>query len=212
MKPRHRGTLASGLLLATALILATGARPTAAATIRRSVFIRQLPVSADLAPTYPAASAAINAADPLTNTVFLPLVHNGNSPEAEVVVLTNQERAKAGCPALTASLQLAGAAEGHSADMAINDYFSHYGLDGRSPWDRIQETGYTYSLAAENIAAGYSTPAAVVQGWMNSHGHRANILNCSLTEIGVGYVYLANDTGSVNYHHYWTQLFATPKE
>ena len=134
------------------------------------------------------------------------------NPEAQVVVLTNQERAKAGCPALTVSSQLTEAAEGHSADMAINDYFSHYSLDGRTPWDRIKETGYTYSMAAENIAAGYTTPAAVVQGWMNSDGHRANILNCGLTEIGVGYVYLANDTGSVNYRHYWTQVFATPKE
>ena len=201
MKPRHNGALASALLLAVALSLAISAEPAAAAAVRRPVSVRQTP-----------ASAALTAADPLTNTLFLPLIRNGNSPETEVVVLTNQERAKAGCPALTVNPQLTGAAEGHSADMAINDYFSHYSLDGWSPWARIKETGYTYSLAAENIAAGYSTPAAVVQGWMNSDGHRANILNCSLTEIGVGYLYLANDTGSVNCHHYWTQVFATPRD
>ena len=71
--------------------------------------------------------------------------------------------------------------------------------------------GYSYSLAAENIAAGYSTPQAVVQGWMNSPGHRDNILNCALQEIGVGYRNLEIDTGSVNYHYYWTQVFASPR-
>jgi uncharacterized protein YkwD len=129
----------------------------------------------------------------------------------EVVALTNAERAKVGCPALAPSTQLNQAAQGHSTDMAVNDYFSHTSLDGRTPWDRILATGYTYTTAAENIAAGYSTPAAVVSGWMNSSGHRANILNCALTEIGVGYVYYTPDTGSVNYQHYWTQVFATPQ-
>jgi uncharacterized protein YkwD len=70
--------------------------------------------------------------------------------------------------------------------------------------------GYTYSAAAENIAAGFPTPQSVVAAWMNSSGHRANILNCELTETGVGYVFLANDQGAVNYHHYWTHVFASP--
>lgn len=130
---------------------------------------------------------------------------------SEVVALTNAERAKVGCPALTMDAQLNQAALGHSTDMAVNDYFSHYSLDGRTPWDRIKATGYTYSRAAENIAAGYSTPASVMAGWMGSSGHRANILNCALTEIGVGYYYHSPDTGSVNYRHYWTQVFATPR-
>lgn len=157
-----------------------------------------------------------SAASNLADTVFLPLVVRHIAPtvdpfEAEVVALTNLERAKAGCPALGVSPQLAEAAGSHSLDMALNDYFSHTSLDGRTPWDRIADTGYSYTGAAENIAAGYSTPTAVIQGWMNSDGHRANILNCSLTEIGVGYAYLANDTGEVNYRHYWTQVFATPQ-
>ena len=105
------------------------------------------------------------------------------------------------------SSQLAAAAQGHSEDMAHNDYFSHTSLDGRSPWDRIQAEGYNFWSAAENIAAGYPTPAAVMAGWMNSDGHRASILNCGLEDIGVGYYYLANDTGDSNYHHYWTQNF-----
>ncbi len=94
--------------------------------------------------------------------------------------------------------------------MAINDFFDHTGSDGSSPGDRIHEAGYQYSRAAENVAAGYTTPEAVVDGWMQSSGHRDNILNCALQDIGVGYYYLENDTGNVNYKHYWTQVFATP--
>ena len=101
-------------------------------------------------------------------------------------------------------------AEGHSQDMAINDYFSHNTPDGTTPWDRIRAQGYFYSMAGENIAAGYASPESVVQAWMNSDGHRANILNCGFKDIGVGYYYLENDTGEVNYRHYWTQVFASP--
>ena len=127
-----------------------------------------------------------------------------------VVIETNARRSQVGCPALTINAMLTQAAQGHSEDMAFNDFFSHTGSNGSTPWDRIHATGYQYSLAAENIAAGYSTPEAVVQGWMDSPGHRANILNCDLQEIGVGYYYLANDTGDENWYHYWTQVFATP--
>jgi uncharacterized protein YkwD len=129
----------------------------------------------------------------------------------QVVNLTNAERANHGCPALTISPLLTQAAQDHSEDMALNDYFDHDSLDGRTPWDRIRATGYDFWTAAENIAAGYSTPASVVAGWMNSSGHRANILDCDLEEIGVGYYYLANDTGEENWYHYWTQVFASPK-
>jgi uncharacterized protein YkwD len=93
--------------------------------------------------------------------------------------------------------------------MAQNDFFSHTGSDGSSFTDRLIRAGYTFSAAAENIAAGTTTPERTVDGWMNSEGHRRNILNCELREIGVGYAYLENDTGSVNYHHYWTQDFGT---
>jgi uncharacterized protein YkwD len=128
--------------------------------------------------------------------------------EREVVNLTNAERAKANCPALTISPLLVQAAQRHSDDMARHSFLSHTGSDGSSPWDRIQATGYNYSRAAENIAAGYPTPASVVSAWMNSAGHRNNILNCALTEIGVGYAYRDNDPR--NFRHYWTQNFATP--
>ncbi|WRH65149.1 MAG: CAP domain-containing protein [Planktothrix sp. GU0601_MAG3] len=79
-----------------------------------------------------------------------------------------------------------------------------------TPWDRIKATGYNYSWAAENIYASPATPEAAVEGWMNSPLHRDNILDPNLTEIGVGYYYLADDTGNVNWNHYWTQNFGTP--
>jgi len=128
-----------------------------------------------------------------------------------VIELTNQERSKAGLSALKFESRLATAALRHSEDMALQDYFSHTQANGDTPWDRINATGYQYSDAAENVAAGMSTPESVVAGWMNSPGHRANILNPALKEIGVGYYFLAEDTGEVNYHHYWTQVFGTPR-
>lgn len=128
----------------------------------------------------------------------------------EVLNLTNQERSNAGLQPLSLNPQLNRAAEGHSESMALDDFFSHTGADGSTPFERIRAEGYEYQTAAENVAAGYATPADVVEGWMNSPGHRANILNGSLTELGVGYYYLANDTGTINYNHYWTQVFGTP--
>ncbi|MFL9458672.1 MULTISPECIES: CAP domain-containing protein [Nostocales] len=127
-----------------------------------------------------------------------------------VVELTNVERQRAGLPPLRLDGRLAAAAEKHSVDMAMRDYFDHKGEDGSSPFDRIKATGYRYSRAAENIYAGGSTPEDAVKGWMNSSGHRKNILNPEYREIGVGYYFLANDSGQVNYKHYWTQVFGTP--
>ncbi len=147
--------------------------------------------------------------------LFLPLIVKSPTPTpsdfaVRVTARTNYYRAQNGCPALTLHTQLTNAGQRHSEDMAINDFFSHTGSDGSSPWDRIHAAGYQYSRAAENIAAGYPTPEAVVDGWMQRSGHRSNILNCALQDIGVGYYYLENDTGNVNYKHYWTQVFATP--
>ncbi|TDC84077.1 CAP domain-containing protein [Actinomadura sp. 7K507] len=108
-----------------------------------------------------------------------------SGPEAAAVSLTNAERAKAGCPALRVDQRLVIAARKHSADMAANDYFSHTSQNGESPWKRMEDAGYP-SPGAENIAKGHQTAAAVVKGWMDSPGHRANILNCDLRAIGVG--------------------------
>ena len=127
-----------------------------------------------------------------------------------VFALTNIERTKVGLAPLTFNTQLFTAAQNHSLSMANNDFFSHINPNGSDSFDRIQDTGYQYSTAGENIAAGYLTPEAVVQGWMNSQGHRANLLNPNFTEIGLGYFYLQNDRGNVNYNSYWTQIFARP--
>src|SRR4028119_834567 len=123
--------------------------------------------------------------------------------------LTNLERSKLRFSPLTFNTQLLNAAATHSQNMALQDFFSHTGKDGSSLGSRISATGYQFSAAAENIAAGSSTPQQVVSSWMNSSGHRANILNPNLKEIGIGYYFLADDTGSVNFNHYWTQVFAT---
>jgi uncharacterized protein YkwD len=98
-------------------------------------------------------------------------------------------------------------AQAHSQDMARSDFFSHTGSDGRSPFQRMNDAGYHYRLAAENIAAGVESPEEAVRLWMNSSGHRANILNCDLRETGIGYV---KDSGDpLNYGVYWTQVFGT---
>ena len=127
-----------------------------------------------------------------------------------VVNAINSERTEAGLDALKIDSQLSQAAQSHSDSMARNDFFSHYGIDGSSPFSRMQNAGYSYSVAAENIAAGFQTPEAVVNAWMGSAGHRNNILNPNVTEIGIGYEYLGNDTGNVNYNHYWTTTFGNP--
>ncbi|WP_373534286.1 CAP domain-containing protein [Microcoleus sp.] len=129
----------------------------------------------------------------------------------KVLELTNIERSKLSLSPLTLNTQLLNAAETHSQNMALQDFFSHTGKDGSSFTSRITTTGYKFAdgAAAENIGVGYSTPEQVVEGWMNSSGHRTNILNPNLKEIGIGYYFLANDTGSVNFNHYWTQVFAT---
>jgi serralysin len=134
-----------------------------------------------------------------TNTAFI----------TRVLELTNEFRAQNGLSALKLNEELNAAALGHSADMANQDYFAHIGKNGSEPWDRAKIVGYEARTMGENIAAGYTTPEAVVEGWKNSPGHRKNMLNSNFTELGVGYFYLANDTGSVNYNTYWTQLFGS---
>ena len=127
-----------------------------------------------------------------------------------VVDLVNAQRKQADLDPLRVDSQLAQAAQNHSRSMASQDFFSHTGANGSTPFERILKTGYEYRAAGENLAAGYTTPEAVVSAWMNSPGHRDNILNPQFTEIGTGYKFLANDTGSVNYGHYWSLSLGTP--
>lgn len=128
----------------------------------------------------------------------------------EVIQLTNQFRQDNGLTPLGFDPLLATAAQTHSQNMALQDFFSHTGADGSNIGDRVDATGYNFFTAGENIAAGYLTPQAVVDGWIDSPGHRANLLNPDFSEIGVGYFFLENDTGETNFNHYWTQVFAAP--
>jgi len=157
----------------------------------------------------------VNNSEPTPTPTITPFPTQTPSPasdfEERVVELTNIERQNYGCEPVTMDTRLWAAAAGHSEDMAVNDFFSHTGSDGSSPDERIIAQGYIWSGWGENIAAGYTSPESVVNAWMSSSGHRANILNCSFVHIGVGYFYLENDTGNFNYYHYWTQDFASPQ-
>ena len=129
----------------------------------------------------------------------IPLVDSTVSAfENEVIRLVNVERSKKGLQPLRANWELSRVARFKSQDMVDNRYFSHTSPTYGSPFQMIRSFGMTYRTAGENIAYGQRTPQAVVNAWMNSSGHRANILNASYTQIGVGYV--ADG-------HYWTQMF-----
>lgn len=118
--------------------------------------------------------------------------------ENEVIRLVNEIRVQNGLSALDTNWELSRVARYKSQDMVSNHYFSHTSPTYGSPFQMIKSFGLTYRSAGENIAYGQTTPQAVVNAWMKSSGHRANILNSSYKQIGVGYV--ANG-------HYWTQLF-----
>ncbi|AKF11008.1 CAP domain-containing protein [Sandaracinus amylolyticus] len=108
------------------------------------------------------------------------------SEVCEVFRLVNAERASAGLPAYEWNAELAIAAQRHAVDMVENDYFSHESQDGRSFSDRADQAGYDAFATGENIAAGQRTPEQVMDSWMGSDGHRANILSDGSNEIGVG--------------------------
>lgn len=121
-------------------------------------------------------------------------------PEVEELVsLVNAFRDDASCAALTWSAPVAEVAQAHSADMVARSFFAHDNPDGQSPFDRLTAAGIGYSRAAENIASGYPTASAVLEGWIGSPGHRANLANCSLTQHGIGH-----------YQGRWTHVFVTP--
>ncbi|WP_413759111.1 CAP domain-containing protein [Streptomyces sp. MMBL 11-3] len=119
--------------------------------------------------------------------------------EAAVLTLVNEERAKAGCSPVTASSSLAALAESFSKDMAARDFFDHTDPDGATPWDRAEAAGVS-GLGGENIARGQADAAAVMEAWMNSPGHRANILNCDFKTLGVGAHFASGGP-------WWTQDF-----
>ncbi|MFV0520282.1 MAG: SafA/ExsA family spore coat assembly protein [Lachnospirales bacterium] len=120
--------------------------------------------------------------------------------EQEVVNLVNAERKKQNLAPLTIDWQVSRVAQYKSEDMGNNNYFSHNSPTYGSPFDMLKSFKISYSYAGENIAKGQKTPTAVVEAWMNSAGHKENILNSKFTKIGIGY-YVKNGTV------YWTQMF-----
>lgn len=136
--------------------------------------------------------------------VYVPLFSTIKRIEQEVIRLVNIERANRGLKPLAHNWELSRVARFKSMDMRDRAYFSHQSPTYGSPFEMIRNFGLSYTAAGENIAAGQRTAAAVVEAWMNSQGHRENILNATYTQIGVGYA----SGGSMG--HYWTQMFIRP--
>ncbi|MCL2677911.1 MAG: CAP domain-containing protein [Clostridiales bacterium] len=136
--------------------------------------------------------------------IYIPSAAPLKNYEDEVVRLVNAERAKHGLPALKNNWQAARVARIKSEDMIKNNYFSHQSPIYGSPFNMMENFGLKFSAAAENIAKGQRTPQEVMNSWMSSPGHRANILSRTVTEIGVGAAKEANGT------LVWTQMFLKP--
>jgi uncharacterized YkwD family protein/spore coat assembly protein SafA len=136
--------------------------------------------------------------------VYIPNIDATKNIETQVLTLVNQERAKAGLKALTMNWELQRVARLKSQDMDAKGYFSHQSPTYGSPFDMIKRFGISYSSAGENIAAGQRSASEVMNAWMNSSGHRANIMNSSYTQLGVGYHLGGNGKC------FWVQLFIKP--
>ncbi|WP_103353984.1 CAP domain-containing protein [Amycolatopsis sp. CA-128772] len=164
------------------------------------------------APTSPAPAPTTSSAEPTpTETSSAPPPTSSEAPPpttkaaarvapstaAQVLALVNDERAKAGCSPLAEEAHLTKAAQDYSDQMSAGNFFSHTSPDGTTFDQRIKQAGYS-KPGAENIAKGQTSAAQVMDAWMNSEGHRANILNCSLKKLGVGFT----KAGS-----YWVQDF-----
>jgi uncharacterized YkwD family protein/spore coat assembly protein SafA len=137
--------------------------------------------------------------------ITIPNIDSVKTLETEVVRLVNVERSKRGLPALKQNWELSRVARYKSQDMINKGYFDHQSPTYGSPFQMMESFGIRFSAAAENIAHGQKTPQEVMTTWMNSTGHRNNILGASFTEIGVG---AAKDSrGNI----YWTQMFIKPR-
>jgi uncharacterized YkwD family protein/spore coat assembly protein SafA len=133
----------------------------------------------------------------------IPNIDNVKNVESEVLALVNQERGKAGLKPLEMDWELQRVARTKSQDMAQKGYFSHQSPTYGSPFDMMKQFGVSFKAAGENIASGQRTPQEVMDSWMKSTGHRANILKPEFTHIGVGYY------RGGSYGHMWTQMFIT---
>ncbi|MFE5486266.1 CAP domain-containing protein [Streptomyces sp. NPDC056527] len=162
--------------------------------------------SASAPPSTPAAPgptpAQPKAAAPGPIEAVAPVVGKVVQYVDQIVSLANAEREKAGCSPLRSDGRLRSAAQAHADDMAERDYYEHTSPEGRDAGDRITAAGYAWSSWAENIHRGPKSPTAAMEDWMNSDGHRRNILNCSFKDIGVGVKLTSNGP-------WWVQNFGT---
>ncbi|MEV7545098.1 CAP domain-containing protein [Streptomyces sp. NPDC089915] len=158
------------------------------------------PSASTRAPEKTAAPQPPKAAAPKPAAPKPPAAGDANpSAEAQVLALVNQERAQAGCVAVRANPPLASLAAAFSKDMAVRGFFDHTDPDGNTPWQRAQNAGIS-GMGGENIARGQGDAKTVMESWMNSPGHRANILNCEFRTLGVGVYFGAGGP-------WWTQDF-----
>lgn len=193
-----------------AAVPSTSTTPAAAPTFE--IVVPTTPATTSTAPTTAPTttrSAPRTTPPPASTTRPAPTTPEPEPPPAadtsvagQVLALVNAERTRAGCGPVALDDRLTRAAAGHSQDMAADNFFSHDSQDGRGFADRIRATGYP-APRSENIAAGQRSAAAVMESWMNSAGHKANILDCTATEMG-----LASADGG-DFGIYWTQNFGT---
>ena len=165
----------------------------------RPVTKPDLPVNKPEVPSIPTPDPKPTPTPPPTTET--PPISGLSATEMEVVRLVNIERQKGGLAPFTASSELSNVARKKSEDMAKNNYFSHTSPTYGSPFDMMKSFGIKYNTAGENIAKGQATAQSVVTGWMNSPGHRDNIMNPKFNKIGVGLYKSSNGT------NLWTQMF-----
>ncbi|MFF3315930.1 CAP domain-containing protein [Streptomyces sp. NPDC003035] len=217
--PEDAATRPDAVALAQVGPLLEGSVPSAAASERTPGAVTTAPsVTPPPAPSVSAA-ASVSASAPSsgrptpvqepattrpTPEKAAPAVGTADRYIDQVVSLANAEREKAGCDPLRSNGRLRNAAQAHADDMAARDYYDHNSPDGRDAGDRITAAGYTWSSWAENIHRGPKTPAEAVEDWMNSDGHRRNMLNCSFKDIGVGVNLSANGP-------WWVQNFGSAR-
>ncbi len=167
------------------------------------------------APGSASSSGSGSTSDPNPGTVSGPPSSELEPLRSEMLTAINNARAVArscggqpfpAAPPLSRDPILDSVAQQHSAEMAAQNYFSHTGLDGSSPFQRMQTAGYKYQTASENIAAGSATVDATVQQWLSDQEHCANLMSATFTKTGFGYGY--SDTAT--YKYYWTADFAAP--
>ena len=156
-------------------------------------------------PMQAAPQGIITPVKPPAGTTVPPKAPEANDEVKKLLDLTNSERKKAGLAELKLNPKLQKAAEQHSLNMAKQETLAHE-LDGKGPSDRIRDLEYSFQAMGENCAEGQRTPDEAVKSWLNSQGHRENLLNATYIEIGLG---VAESKAGIRY---WTQVFATPQK